>query len=123
MLKPKIARWPQLTIATLLRVFGRLNPYFGDFIVPMDPSTWARSRLMRSAMRSETLQSRFPFGSNADMFYADFLGSLDIDGAVPAAIETENTRCFAKDGEMFLHRLKAKSGVRPVFASIHEKCV
>ena len=45
---PSTARWPHTAIIAAERAAGRLNPYLGHLMVPIDPSTIARSLMRRS---------------------------------------------------------------------------
>ena len=54
------------------------------------------------------------------MFDAELFCSFDVGRAVATAVETKNSRRFAKERNVFVNRLQAKCRVRSVLAGIHQ---
>ena len=67
------ARGPHRAIAAMLFALGLLNPYREDLIVPMQPSTWARSRTIFLRIFSLTAHAVLPVGAMPTFFTPSFL--------------------------------------------------
>ena len=55
---PSTARWPHTPIIAAERAAGRLNPYLGHLMVPIDPSTIARSKVPTDRVASAAPAAR-----------------------------------------------------------------